>query len=341
MRSLQRVSDFESFRKKLGIRHASLGSLSESARVFDPQPLRNIFAQLAQKAAAQSVPALSRPAGVPNDLRLLAVDGTLWSFLPRMARWFWAAGPRTGPPPGFKALVHFDILHGLPTEALVESGYPSEQRALEKTLRAACFYVIDRGFFALSLYQSILDKGSSFLCFVQRTIVTRTLENLPLSPAAQQAGVLSDQRVAVGSEPHRDKLRQPLRLIRARVRLEPPHNINVKRQPQGEFVDLILLTDRFDVPAEELLLLYRFRWHIEIFFRWLKCTLGCKHFLSHSQNGFELQFYAALIAGLLITLYTGKKPSKAVFEAIQLYLLGCITEAELEACLSTAKNARI
>ena len=104
---------------------------------------------------------------------------------------------------------------------------------------------------------------------------------------------------------------------------------------------MILLTDRFDVPAEELLLLYRFRWHIEIFFRWLKCTLGCKHFLSHSQNGFELQFYAALIAGLLITLYTGKKPSKAVFEAIQLYLLGCITEAELEACLSTAKNARI
>src|SRR5439155_17950117 len=117
-----------------------------------------------------------------------------------------------------------------------------------------------------------------------------------------KAGVFSDERVEAGSEPHRDKLRQPLRRVCGRCFLQPPHNLNVQRQQEGKFVELILLTDRFDIPAEEILLLYRYRWQIELFFRWLKCTLGCKHFLSHCENGFELQFYAGLIAGLLITL---------------------------------------
>jgi hypothetical protein len=340
LRSLQRVSDFESIQKRLGIQHASLGSLSESARVFDSTPLRAIVADLVQQASAQVVPALPRPSGLPRELQLLAADGTLWSFLPRMAPWFWAAGPRTGPPPGFKALVVFNILQGIPVDASIESGYPSERRALEALLQEHAFYVMDRGFVDLSLYQTILDKGSSFLCFVRHTLVTRALDNREISAAARAAGVTSDQRVEVGSEPHRDKLRQPLRLIRARVLLQPPHNLNVKRRPQGEFIELVLLTDRFDVPAEDLVLLYKYRWHIEIFFRWLKCTLGCKHLLSHCQNGFELQFYVALIAGLLITLYTGKKPNKAVFEAIQLYLAGWISEDELLAKLNKAPPAR-
>lgn len=339
LRSIQRASDFDALRKRLGIRRASLGSLSESARVFDPEVLHGIFRQLAEDAAVTVAPALPRPSGVPGDLRVLAADGTLWSFLPRMAWWFWAAGPRSGPPPGFKAVVHFDVLRGVPVEADVASGYPSERRALENNLRSGSLYVLDRGFFDFSLFQSIIDCDSSFLCRIKDTAVARVLETQPLSTAAMNAGVISDEQIEAGSAPHKGKLRQPLRRIRGRVRQEPPHNLNAKRQPQDEFVELTLLTDRFDIPAEELLLLYRYRWHIELFFRWIKCTLGCKHFLSHSQNGFELQFYTALIAGLLIVLWTGKKPNKATMEAIQFYLQGLATAQELEAHLNRCKKA--
>jgi hypothetical protein len=340
LRAIQQASDFPSVQKRLGVRRASLGSLSEAARVFDPAPLRGLFAQLVEQALALPGHALPKPGSVPETLRLLAVDGTLWSFLPRMARWFWADGPRPGPPPSFKALVQFDLLKGVPVEASVASGYPSEKRALAQALQACCLYICDRGFCNFELFQAILDAGSSFVCRVTDVLVTRTLETRTLSDAAQKAGVFSDRFVEVGSAPHAGKLRQPLREVRARVFLHPSHNLNAPRQAAGEFIELRLLTDQLDISAEDLILLYRYRWQIEIFFRWLKCTLGCKHFLSHCENGFELQFYAALIAGLLIMLWTGRKPNKRTLEAIQFYLIGWITLAELEAHLAKQKTVR-
>ena len=183
------------------------------------------------------------------------------------------------------------------------------------------------------MFQAILDAGSSFVCRVTGAVVTRVRETRPLSDAAREAGVTSDCLVEVGSAPHAGKLHQHLREVRARVVLPPSTNLNAPRQTQTHCVELRLLTDRRDIPAEELVLLYRYRWHIEIFFRWLKCTLSCKHFLSHCQNGFELQFYAALIAGLLILLWSGKKPNKRMLEAIQFYLIGWIPLEELEAYL--------
>lgn len=333
LRAIQQASSFPAVQKRLGIRRASLGSLSEAAHVFDPAPLHELFAQLARQALALPGNALPKPAGVSDMLRIVAVDGTLWSFLPRMARWFWADGPRSGPPPGFKALVQFDLLKGAPAEASVESGYPSEKRALAKMLKAFCLYICDRGFCDFDLFQAILDAGSSFVCRVTGAVVTRVRETRPLSDAAREAGVTSDCLVEVGSAPHAGKLHQHLREVRARVVLPPSTNLNAPRQTQTHCVELRLLTDRRDIPAEELVLLYRYRWHIEIFFRWLKCTLSCKHFLSHCQNGFELQFYAALIAGLLILLWSGKKPNKRMLEAIQFYLIGWIPLEELEAYL--------
>ena len=66
-----------------------------------------------------------------------------------------------------------------------------------------------------------------------------------------------------------------------------------------------------DVPAEIISLIYRYRWAIEIFFRFFKHILGCRHLLSHSQNGIEIQTYCAIIACMLISLWTGRKPTYA------------------------------
>jgi len=65
---------------------------------------------------------------------------------------------------------------------------------------------------------------------------------------------------------------------------------------------MLLVTDRMDLPAEIIALLYRYWWQIELFFRWFKCILGCTHLLSLSRNGVSLQVYCALIASMLITL---------------------------------------
>ena len=82
-------------------------------------------------------------------------------------------------------------------------------------------------------------------------------------------------------------------------------------------------------------LAYRYRWMIELFFRWLKCILGCRHLLSTDENGVSLQIYTALIASLLLTLWTGRKPDKRTFEMIQFYLIGWATLDELESHLAS------
>lgn len=63
-----------------------------------------------------------------------------------------------------------------------------------------------------------------------------------------------------------------------------------------------------DVPASLIGKLYRHRWSIELFFRWLKCVAKVRHLFSESENGITMQFYTVIIATLLMHLYTGAKP---------------------------------
>jgi IS4 transposase len=81
--------------------------------------------------------------------------------------------------------------------------------------------------------------------------------------------------------------------------------------------------------AELVSLLYRKRWKIELFFRWVKCILGCRHWLAESPSGVAVQIYLALIAALLLQLYTGRKPNKRMMELLQLHQMGIATTAEL------------
>ena len=86
--------------------------------------------------------------------------------------------------------------------------------------------------------------------------------------------------------------------------------------------------------AELVALVYRYRWQVELFFRWQKCILGQRHWLAESRAGVTVQVCLALIAALLLQLYTGQRPTKRMMEQIQWYLLGWATEGELAAALA-------
>ena len=106
--------------------------------------------------------------------------------------------------------------------------------------------------------------------------------------------------------------------------------------PESDGV-LRIATNLLDVPAEIVALIYRFRWTIEIFFRFFKHVLGCRHLLSHRPNGIEIQTYCAIIACLLISLTTGCKPTLRTYEMVCLYLQGWAEEEELLAHLAKLK----
>jgi len=101
---------------------------------------------------------------------------------------------------------------------------------------------------------------------------------------------------------------------------------------------LLIATNLLDVPAEIIGVIYRHRWLIEIFFRFFKHILGCKHLLSAFPGGIAIQAYAALIAYLLIHLWTGSKPTLRTYEMLCWYFLGWASENELLAHLEKLKR---
>jgi hypothetical protein len=311
LRGIQQASQLAKVQKLLGCRRTSLGSLSEASRVFDPQLLRSILGELAEQA---------RPILTGKEAEALrgltAVDGSLLPALPKMAWALWVDGQHRAA----KMHVHFDVFCGLPVEATLTAGHGSEKAQLRATVQPGRLYVIDRGYAEYQLFQDILDAGSGFIGRIRDDAVWTTVEERPVSAAAAAAGVRSDRVVWLGGPQSGAVLRQPLRLVEVATGKVDAHG-----QPEV----LLLATNRLDLEAELVAVGYRYRWAIELFFRWFKCVLGCKHLLSTDADGLAIQVYVGLIASLLISLWTGKKPSKRTFEMLQFYFCGLASEEEL------------
>ena len=100
---------------------------------------------------------------------------------------------------------------------------------------------------------------------------------------------------------------------------------------------LRLVTNRLDLPAELIAEIYRLRWIIEMFFRMFKQLLGCGHLFSCDHNGVEIQASFAMIVCMLILIYTGEKPNRAMVQMVWYYLIGLASLKELEAFIKTRK----
>jgi hypothetical protein len=311
LRALQNTTNWEKTRQKLGIRRTSLGSLSEASSVFDAGLVRPIIAEL----AAQALP-LKRGREAEALQGLTAVDGSVFAALPRMAWALWEDAMHRG----VKLHLHFDVLKGVPCEATLTPAACSEPAELGRTLQPGRLYVLDRGYASYELFAQIVQAKSSLVGRVKDNTAFVPLEERPLDEAARKAGVVRDVVISrLGTSHHKNHLRQPMRLVIVRV-----------TNREGKITELWLLTDRLDLPADLVALAYRYRWTVELFFRWMKSVLGARHLISKKQNGVTLQMYAAMIVSLLIILYTGAKPTVRTFETLQFYLLGWVTDQELE-----------
>ncbi len=83
-----------------------------------------------------------------------------------------------------------------------------------------------------------------------------------------------------------------------------------------------IATDLLDAPAHVIAFLYEYRWTIEVFFRFFKQTLGCRHLLSARSQGVQIQIYAAVICCLMLNTFSGRKPTKWHVTLMALYLQG-------------------
>jgi hypothetical protein len=315
LRGIQQASTLDKVQHLFGSRRVSRGALSEASRVFDPELLHAIIGKL----AAQAVPVVHGKEA--EALRgLTAVDGSLVPALPKMAWALWLDPQHHAA----KMHVHFDVLKGVPVETTVTTGNDSETAQLRATLQAHRLYVIDRGYAEYQLFQDIVDAHSAFIGRIRDNAVWTVVAERPLTLEAQAAGVRSDRLVQLGGPQSGVVFKQNLRVLEVATG---------KTEANGSPEILLLATSRLDLDAELVALAYRFRWAVELFFRWLKCILGCRHLLANSRAGVTIQVYLAMIASLLISLWVGRKPTVRTLEMIQFYFQGWASEAELTAHL--------
>ncbi len=314
LRGVQQTTTLTRVQERLGVRRTSLGALSEAAYVFDAALLHEIVTTLGAQLRPH-VPLAEQEALA----QLTAVDGSLLPALPRMAWALWQDDQHRAA----KMHVAFAVLRQGPVEVTVTAGNGSERAEWRRLVQPGGFYVVDRGYVDYNLFQELHEVPCSFLCRVKDNTAYEVQEARALSPAAVQAGVVDDAVLRrLGTAHHTRVLPQPFRVVRVATG---------KTRQDGTPDVLVLITNRLDLDAELLAVAYRYRWAVELFFRWVKCVLGCRHLLSQGLNGVRIQVYAAFIASLLISLWVGRAPTKRTYEMLCFYLSGWASEEEVVA----------
>ena len=189
------------------------------------------------------------------------------------------------------------------------------------------------------MFNEINTADSSYVCRLRDNSNYEVIQENELSDAARKARVTQDATVQIGQTGKAES--RPDHTIRLVIIEKKAHTKFRSGGKSGAACDgyLRLATNLLDVPAEIIALLYEYRWTIEIFFRFFKQILGCRHLISHSENGITIQTYCAIIACLLMSLWTGRKPTKRTYEMICFYFMGLASEAELLGHLEKLKRS--
>src|SRR5436305_5031638 len=220
VRGLQQASELKKVQKRLGCPRTSLGSLSESADVFDPHRLQEIIAEL----GGQLQP-LGRNLRL-KDIRhtVTLVDATLLAALPRMAEASLLKARSGSGRVKWRLHTHFEVDRHVPARIDVtrEGGGDCDERAvLERTIEPDRLYVMDRGYAKFTLFNKIVAAGSSYVCRVRDNSAYGVIETRELTAADRAANVLSDERVSFGQHGKADaRPDHAIRLITVRI---PPH----------------------------------------------------------------------------------------------------------------------
>ena len=339
MRTLSKVAALPEVQDRLGVKRFSLGSFSESCRVFEPAKLQGVVDQLAGGLLPIERDALLKQ--LPGKLTL--VDSTVIQTLCTVAEAMFLPLGDGRHSHAWRLHLQLDVDHHVPgpweITAPKNTGKSDEKSVLRRNLSAGHTYVMDRWYAQFTLWNDVKAAGSSYVCRVRDNSVYNVLSERPLDQAALDAGVISDQVVEIGlSKKPSQRANHPTRLICVRC---TPHQKRGKGRrrgigqtgPTSDGV-LRIVTDLPDVPAHVIAFLYQYRWMIEIFFRFLKQILGCRHLLSTRREGVQIQVYAAVICCLMLNTLTRQKPTKWRVTLMALYLGGLATDADVLAELN-------
>lgn len=218
---------------------------------------------------------------------LVAIDGSLIDSVLSM---HWAEY-RTN---SQKAKLHlgFDLNHGIPRKLFLTEGIGAERPFVSRIIEPGETGVLDRGYQAHHLFDQWQQDGCHFVCRIKEATHKEIIEQFPVK---ENSHVFFDAMVLLGT-PNVNQTKKPIHLV--------GYNIEGK--------SYWVATDRFDLSAEQVALVYKLRWDIESFFAWWKRHLKVYHLFARSKNGLMVQILSGLITYLLLAIYCQEQHGESV-----------------------------
>jgi hypothetical protein len=281
LRALSQASQLERVQQEVCTRVVPRASFSEAQHVLDPELLEKVFAKL-----SAGLPPVQQDARC-DQWQWLARDGSLFRALPRMAWALYGGGKKGAPNRAVRLHLSLHVWEDKPVQAAIRVGAQCERAVWQEQLEKGAGYIGDRYFGEnYKLFQTLDQKGCAFVLRLREQAVIHVEEELALSAADRAAGVVRQAWAHLGSTPR-------YRSMRLRV---------VWIENQGP--ELILVTNLAPaaLPAELVSELYRKRWRIELFFRWIKGHLRIKHYYGTSPNAVKTQIWIAITVYLMVAI---------------------------------------
>jgi hypothetical protein len=318
LRTLRTIEDFS--RTKQAQKHLSISKLCKSTlsdfnKLADPARLQPILDHLRREVLKAGPKKADGPSA---DLyrKVLAVDGT---FLKAASTVAWAIR-RRGSKSGARLDFHVDVETWLPELLVIPDEHQGEAKMAEATITPGAIHLYDRGIFSFKLIAAHAPKSADFVMRIRgpgpRCPKLATVEARELTQAAREADVVSDRPVRLEGSTHR---KAPDLVLREVVIIPADDPAN----------PVYLLTTLLDIDASIIGLLYRYRWQVELFFRWMKSYARFDHLISHNRQGVLLNFYVAVIGVTLMYLQMGHRPSKYLFTMMGMVANGSASPEEI------------
>lgn len=256
---------------ELKLRQVPYSTFSDAFERFSPNLFRSVFQHLIQKLHFKEIPELMVLG------TLYCIDGSLFPVISSM---LWA--DYTSTHKAVKLHLCFELNRMIPVDFLVTAGNSNERKALLKMLVKGVTYIADRGYGAFYVYHAIIQAKAHFIIRIKTNILFTQQESLKVQLPVSVQHIFTD----VTDEFIRfknDKHAHIYRLVRFVIGSE----------------SFYVLTDRRDLTTFQIIMLYAYRWQIELMFRFLKRTINGIHLIKHCQQGVTIQFYMMLIVAVL------------------------------------------
>jgi len=267
----QLVTDLETAPPELELGEVKRSTFFDAFQRFPVVWFANLLAFLLATVAWQTIPELDTLG------KLYCIDGSLF---PAIATMLWAEYTST-----HQAIrLHFclELNRMIPAHFLVDTGKSNEKKALIEMLEASVTYIADRGYLSFPLMAAIATANAFFIIRAKVNLVYQRVERLPVTLPDTVHHIfrhVTDQRVRLTNA----KGKPIYRLVSFYVGQER----------------YLILANRLDLTTFQIILLYAYRWQVELIFRFLKRSLNGLHLLNHSKEGVTIHFYALLITALL------------------------------------------